>query len=156
MADVSLERVRLMEQRLDNMMARKAPELQGEPEHRYREIQSRSDEVLRSFSDAVSSPTFDESLDQYTRRCLTKVKNYSQRWKDADISYFRGPALAEVGAQIFDDAMKEIENPARVPAGELREVVKYDRTGRGTSRFIGDPEACWGPFKMPIRLWRPR
>jgi hypothetical protein len=42
-------------------------------------------------------------------------------------------------------------------AGRLTEVIETDRTGRQISRFYGDPELVWGPFKMPSRLiasWR--
>jgi hypothetical protein len=38
---------------------------------------------------------------------------------------------------------------ALAPEGMLTEHFETDRTGRKISRFTGDPEACWAPFKMP-------
>lgn len=36
-------------------------------------------------------------------------------------------------------------------SGQLVELFVTDRTGRKISRFVGDPEACWGQFKAPLR-----
>jgi hypothetical protein len=63
------------------------------------------------------------------------------------LSNLAADALAVAEHAIYSDAIAVARNPATVPEGTLREVIETDVTGRRISRFIGSPEACWGPFK---------
>jgi hypothetical protein len=59
--------------------------------------------------------------------------------------------LDQIVSQIYADALTAAASPSSVPAGMLREQIEPDRTGRRITRFVGDPESCWGVFKQPVR-----
>jgi hypothetical protein len=115
-------------------------------------VQMKADPVYQAFGDG-SAPRFvsGESLTDYQRRLLTKYKGHSKHWKDVDLAKADSAVLGVAEAQIYADAMLAAAAPSSVPVGTLREIVDTDRTGRRISKFIGDAEACWSPFKQPLR-----
>ena len=50
---------------------------------------------------------------------------------------------------IYADAMTTAISPADVPAGQLREMVSIDTTGRKITNFVGDPRAWMQGFAGP-------
>jgi hypothetical protein len=121
-------------------------------EGHFRNVQSRAERIFRAFDDSAPVYVSGETLVDYRRRLCNKLKQFSQRWKYADIGAFPvGPTLDLAEEQIYSDAVQAINDPSRVPAGQLLEITETDRTGRHFSRFIGDPEATWSPFKSPVR-----
>jgi hypothetical protein len=127
---------------------------QSQPEHLYRDVQSRAETVLQALGDSAPPPAIvqGESLQSYRRRLADRLRVHSPRWGGhVALDHFSGAALDEVENQIYADALAASRDPARVPAGTLRESIEVDRTGRRITRFVGDPENCWGAFKMPIK-----
>jgi len=118
----------------------------------YIDAQMKADAVFQAFGDG-HAPRYvnGEALPDYQRRLLTKYKGHSAHWKDVDLSKVDASVLGVAQAQIYADAMLAASAPSSVAAGTLRESIETDRTGRRISKFVGDPEACWGPFKQPRR-----
>ncbi|HEY6922803.1 MAG TPA: hypothetical protein VI653_04985 [Steroidobacteraceae bacterium] len=115
--------------------------------------QSRCERVAQAFGDSAGAPRWlsGETLPQYQRRLLGSYKQHSAAWKDKDLTKVDASVLDIAETQIYADAMTAAIRPANVAAGTLIERVETDRTGRKISKFSGDPEACWGPFKQPAR-----
>lgn len=59
------------------------------------------------------------------------------------------PGTALTSEQI--SALDREQRAGRLDAQPLREVIETDRTGRRTSRFYGDPGACWNMFSGRLR-----
>lgn len=115
--------------------------------------QSKAERVHQAFGDAAGAPrwTQGEKIDQYRRRLLSAFKKHSKAWAEVDLAPFVGKALDVVEDQVYADSITAAKNPTDIGPGMLRESVTVDATGRRISRFYGDPEACWGPFKQPLR-----
>ena len=62
---------------------------------------------------------------------------------EAPAAFFQKPLPAKSPAQQLQDREHA--------AGTVREVIEIDRAGRRISRFYGDPEAVWAPFKQVPR-----
>ena len=60
------------------------------------------------------------------------------------------PQVARLEQQLRK-AKSDAAFAAKATPGQLVEELVIDPTGRRISRFHGDPEACWGPFKQPGR-----
>ena len=120
---------------------------------RFVDAQVKADRVAQAFGDSAGAPRWQqgETLPQYQRRLLGKFKAHSASWKDKDLTKVDASVLDIAENQIYADAMAVAMNPATIGPGMLREEVQTDRTGRRITRFHGDPEACWGPFKQPGR-----
>ncbi|MGB9428966.1 MAG: hypothetical protein WCC11_03675 [Gammaproteobacteria bacterium] len=93
----------------------------------------------------------DESLRDYRLRLLKPYKNFSKDWRQANLSDTHDPT-------VLDNAEKDIYRCATAAATSnetfpnmLRAVNIKDATGRLITKFYGDPEHCWGPFKLPVR-----
>ncbi|HUN27392.1 MAG TPA: hypothetical protein VMU67_13885 [Steroidobacteraceae bacterium] len=69
---------------------------------------------------------------------------------------------AATSAVVAPDAFFETPQPRKSDAqreqdrlynsGELKEIVRIDRSGRRISYFLGDPAAWLGPFSYPSKL----
>jgi hypothetical protein len=126
----------------------------SEPDSKFHEIYSRWAPPLEALGDAAPLPAqaAGETTELYRKRCIEIGAKHSQRWPRLDASRFAGgPSLDQLETQILEDVQKAVYDPSTVPAGTLREVVQTDRTNRRITRFVGDPENCWGAFKMPIK-----
>jgi hypothetical protein len=60
------------------------------------------------------------------------------------------PQIAQLERQLAR-ARTDAALAAKATPGTLVEEIVFDATGRRISRFHGDPEVCWGPFKQPGR-----
>jgi colicin import membrane protein len=109
--------------------------------------QVQADRVYHAFGDSAPRWMAGEALPSYQRRLLVKVQKHSKAWKDKELSQLHDSVLDVAETQIYADALSVAMSPSSVTAGTLREVVETDRAGRRISKFFGDPEACWGPFK---------
>jgi hypothetical protein len=122
-------------------------------EREYRRAQSKADAVAQLFGDAAPRWLEGERLSQYRGRLLRPYQKYSPAWRDVPLPSFPSDkALDVVEDQVYAAAKKEAAAPTNVPAGQLVERITTDDTGRRVKKFYGDPEACWGAFKMPSRL----
>jgi hypothetical protein len=114
--------------------------------------QSKAQRVAQAHGDSAPSPVQGETLMQYRTRLLTPFQPHSPTWSRVRLSALAPDALSVAENAIYSDSLVAAHNPATVAEGTLREIVEADATGRRISRFIGHPEACWGPFKQPARL----
>jgi hypothetical protein len=115
--------------------------------------QSKAERVFQAFGDSAGAPRWmqGETLDQYRRRLIAEFKKHSKGWADVDLSVFSGKALDTVESQVYADAVTASRTTADLAPGTLRMTINEDETGRRIRRFFGDPEACWAPFKQPLR-----
>ena len=112
------------------------------------EAQSRAERIYQAFGDSAPSAVRGESLLQYRARLANKVKQHSAQWKSIDLTTLKDESVLNVAeTQIYADAYSAARSPVHIGAGKLHEVKETDRTGRHISRFYGDPEECWAPFK---------
>lgn len=119
----------------------------------YVAAQVKCERVAQAFGDSEGAPRWmnGETLPQYQRRLLGKYQGHSVSWKGKDLSKVDASVLDVAETQIYADAMSAAIRPAGITEGVLIERTEQDRTGRKISKFSGDPEACWGPFKLPSR-----
>lgn len=119
----------------------------------FTDAQVRAERVAQAFGDSEGAPRWvnGESLSDYQRRLLGKYKPHSVHWKDKDLMKVDASVLDIAESQIYADAMTAASAPTTVVAGTLREHTTTDITGRRITRFIGDPEVTWSPFKQAIR-----
>jgi len=111
----------------------------------------RAERVAMVFGDSAPRPMDGEPVADYQRRLLRPYLKFSPTWNGRDLSRLPGSILEIVERQVYSDAIAASTNPAVIGRGQLVERFETDRTGRRISRFYGDPEACWGPFKQPTR-----
>ena len=123
---------------------------------RCRKEQARADLVYREHGRMAPPPVAGERFTDYQSRLLEPMQRYSDTWKAVKLREVAvQPAALKVAADaIYADAVREARSPRHVPEGTLREIKRQDQGGREVSEFYGDPEACWGPFKMPPRQAR--
>lgn len=138
--------------RLDEMSRKMTPKPETEVAL-FTAAQVQADAVYQAFNDASAPRWIDgETLPAYVRRLATKYKEHSRTFKDVDLAAINDAvALDAVVKVIYTDALAVSSSPSLIPAGQLRERITSDRTGRRISRFEGDTESCWGPFKQPVR-----
>lgn len=115
--------------------------------------QVKAERVAQAFGDSEGAPRWmnGESLPDYQRRLLSKYKAHSAAWKDKDLARVDASVLDVAETQIYADAITAASAPSSIVAGTLREQVTTDRTGRRITRFHGDTEVAWAPFKQPVR-----
>ncbi len=121
---------------------------------RFIDAQMKAERVAQTFGDSAGAPRWanGETLAQYQRRLASKYKGHSPAWKDKDLAKLDASVLDVVADQIYADAIAAAINPANIERGTLMERTETDRTNRRITKFFGDPEACWGPFKQPVRI----
>jgi hypothetical protein len=142
--------IKSLEKQIADLNRRIPVELAEEDRAHFVEAQSKAERVAQAFGDSAGAPRWlsGETLAQYRRRLVSKYKQHSPAWKEVDLSPFADKALDTVEMQVYADAMNAAIRPATFTEGTLIERIETDRTGRKISKFSGDPEACWGPFKQ--------
>lgn len=108
--------------------------------------------LAHALGDELPTPLHGESATEHRQRVLGTFQRHSPDWSAVNLRRLKGAALDTAERQIYAAANAAARDPGTVPAGTLREIVETDPTGRRITRFIGDPEACWGPFKSPSRI----
>jgi hypothetical protein len=78
-----------------------------------------------------------ETPDSYRRRIATRLQQHAPSLKDINVRDTGGSAFDLVEKQIYAEARREAERPTNIPDGELRQVTKYDATGRPSYEFYG-------------------
>lgn len=116
------------------------------------DAQSKAERVAQAFGDSAPRWTSSENELQYRVRLLGKFKPHSKEWREVDLGKLGADALAIAENKIYADAWDAAIRPASVEGGVLREVTETDRTGRKITRFYGDTDVCWAPFKQVPRL----
>jgi hypothetical protein len=87
-----------------------------------------------------------ESIDAYRRRLASKVQEIAPSMKNINVQDARGSAFDLIERQIYAEARREAERPSNIPAGEMREMRKFDDTGRPFIEWHGHPSNWMDQF----------
>lgn len=112
------------------------------------EAQQMWDGVAQQFGERASRPMDGETLNTYNRRHVVRFQKHSPRWKDMDFAALPSTVMQVAMPDIRADAT-EAAKRGLIGQPELREIVRYDRTGRKISEFIGDIAVTLAPFRLP-------
>jgi hypothetical protein len=117
----------------------------------YYEQQEKTDDVLRLHNRSAPRAMDGESIDAYRRRLASKVQEIAPSMKNINVQDARGSAFDLIERQIYAEARREAERPSNIPAGEMREMRKFDDTGRP---FIGMgiPRTGWISLAMALNV----
>jgi hypothetical protein len=120
--------------RLESLMKPKSDD-----EHAaFADAQARADAVFNGFGQRAPRPLEGEAIVDYRKRLATKLKGYSQVWKNVKLSALPEEAFTVAETQVYSDAVAAAINPTDLEAGELRQVTKTDpTTGVRTIVFYG-------------------
>jgi hypothetical protein len=111
-----------------------------EPTEKYVEAQERADEILRLKNQTAPRWLDGENLETYERRLASRIQPYSPNAKDVNLNRATGSAFQVLRNQIYEDAIKEASHPTQFTSkDELREITKYDQSGRPYKEFFRPP-----------------
>lgn len=142
----------VLRRELDDIKRRLPVELSEEDRAKFVDAQVKADSVAQKFGKNAPRAQNGETLMGYRKRLLREFQPHSSAWKNADLTKINDSAtLATIEAQVYADAASAALNPAFDGEPGLREIKEMDRAGRNISKFYGSAEACWAPFKTPVR-----
>jgi hypothetical protein len=124
-------------------------ETYAEREKNVQEARARLDEAIQPFNRSAPRPFTDENAELYRKRTLPIVQQYAPNYQDVKVDDARGSAFDLLEKQIYDDARQEAHRPTNIPDGELRQVTRYDASGRPYYDFFGSPRAWMDNFAAP-------
>jgi hypothetical protein len=124
-------------------------ETYAEREKNVQEARARLDEAIQPFDRAAPRPFTDENAELYRKRTLPIVQQYAPNYQDVKVDDARGSAFDLLEKEIYDDARQEAHRPTNIPDGELRQVTRYDASGRPYYDFFGSPRAWMDNFAAP-------
>lgn len=120
------------------------------------DAQMRAEPVFQAFGDTNGAPRWlaGETTMAYRKRLVGAYKDKSTAWKGVDLDKIVDEvSLANIEKAVFHDALVVAQTAITDSASPtLRAVKTADETGRQITRFYGNPEACWGPFKHRGKL----
>ena len=123
----------------------------AEKEKGVQEARAEYHELLAPFNRPAPTPFPDESREQYKLRALPIVQSVVPGFEDLKIDqYLREPNFNFIEKQIQEAARREARHPTKIPDGELREVTKYDQSGRPFKEFHGRPSSWMNHFTTGI------
>jgi hypothetical protein len=117
-----------------------------EKETQIQETRAKYQEALQPFNRPVPQPFPEETHDEYRRRALPILQNYAPGMQDVKVHDARGSAFDMIEKQTFDAARREAQRPTMVPEGELREIKRFDQSGRVSYESFGKPSAWLSQF----------
>jgi hypothetical protein len=100
-------------------------------------IYESADDIFKSHRQSPPRYMEGETSDSYRKRIATRLQQHTPGLKDINLRDTRGSAFDLVEKQIYAEARREAERPSNVPDGELREMRKFDETGRPFYEFHG-------------------
>jgi hypothetical protein len=110
-------------------------------------IKNRVAEVFKLHGTVPPEPRFNEGPVPYRARALSAAQTLLPRnhvWSGVNIARQPERALDSIERALVHDRVAAF----KAPTGPLREMTETcPRTGRATTKFFGDPEECWKPFK---------
>jgi hypothetical protein len=114
-------------------------------------IKARAVPYFQRHGTVPPEPNFGEDPARYQRRMLSLAQSVSAPghvWAGQNLAKQSDAALNAIERSLFHDR-------AEFKPGELVEYnAACSRTGRVITRFEGDQEVCWGPFKQQPRRAR--
>jgi hypothetical protein len=105
-----------------------------------------ADDLLKPFNQFAPRYMEGETVDGYRKRLAGRVQQHAPSLKDINLRESVGTAFNLIEKQIYDEARREAVRPTTIPDGEMREMRKFDDTGRPFIEFHGSPKAWLGDF----------
>jgi hypothetical protein len=96
-----------------------------------------ADVVLRPFNQFAPRYMEGETPAGYQKRLAARVQRHAPSMQNINLRESVGTAFNMIEKQIYDEARREAQRPTNIPDGELRQVTKYDATGRPFYEFYG-------------------
>src|ERR1700722_19294628 len=87
-----------------------------------------------------------ESETAYRRRLAESLQQHAPNCQDFNVRHSTGTAFDVLEKQIKADAQREAARPTNIPEGTLRQVTKYDQSGRPFYEFFGSPSSWLKDF----------
>jgi hypothetical protein len=100
----------------------------------------------------TSAPAFldREPTDHYRKRLMTKAAPFvAADLQEVKTDHLYGSALDHYEQRYFESAAAEAARPTNIPEGALKQVTKYDQSGRPFYEFFGSPRAWLDQFSAP-------
>jgi hypothetical protein len=94
-----------------------------------RRYQAYYDEALRDVGMRAPQPILGQTVNDYRRETLRTLKKtflQNHEFRKVNMRGLPADALQGFEPQVLKAAVKEANNPANVPKGELKQIVKYD------------------------------
>jgi hypothetical protein len=105
-------------------------------------IYENADDLFRPYNRSPPRYMENETTISYRKRLATGLQQHTPGLKNINVRDTRGSAFDLIEKQIHDEARREADRPSNIPDGELREMRKFDATGRPFYEFHGHPR-CW-------------
>jgi hypothetical protein len=105
-----------------------------------------ADDLLKPFNQSAPRYMEGETADGYRKRLASRVQQHAPSMKGINLRESIGTAFQLIEKQIYDEARREAVRPTTIPEGEMRELKRYDATGRPFLEFHGHPSAWLGDF----------
>jgi hypothetical protein len=105
-----------------------------------------ADDLLKPFNQFAPRYMEGETVDGYRKRLAGRVQQHAPTLKDINLRESVGTAFNLIEKQIYDEARREAVRPTTIPDGEMRELKRYDATGRPFTEFHGSPKAWLGDY----------
>jgi hypothetical protein len=113
-------------------------------------VYDRAEKLGQLHNVPIAPPMPGENLESFTARAFTPFRQFSQSWKNTDLSSLcgAGPALTNIVNDIAHDAERAIDS-----SPELRQVNIVDPySGQRRITWRGDPDGkMWHQFANPLR-----
>jgi hypothetical protein len=88
-----------------------------------------------------------EPIDHYKKRLMTKAAPFvASDLQEVKVDHLYGSALNHYEQRYLESAAAEAARPTNVPEGSLKQVTKYDQSGRPYYEFFGSPSAWMNDF----------
>jgi hypothetical protein len=110
------------------------------------EIQEHADDVLKAFHKSALRSVDGETENSYRKRLAARIQQHAHSMKDINLREATGSAFDLIEKQIYDEARREAARPSNIPAGEMREMRKFDATGGPFYEWHGHPSNWMDQF----------
>jgi hypothetical protein len=100
-------------------------------------IQANADDLLRMHNRSARRPLDGETPMSYRRSLAGEIQQVTPNMKNINLREAVGTAFDLIEKQIYDEARREAQRPSNIPDGELREMRKFDASGRPFYEFYG-------------------
>ena len=122
------------------------------------ERETLNDQTRRKWDEAVFGPSGrptpryldTDNNDHYRKRLMDAARSLvSTDLQKVETKDLYGSTLEHFEQRYFDSAKAEAQRPTNIPDGELRQVTKYDASGRPFYEYWGSPRAWIDQFSAP-------
>jgi hypothetical protein len=117
-----------------------------------------NDQTRRKWDEAVFGPSGrptpryldTDNNDHYRKRLMDAARPLvSEELQKVRTQDLYGSTLEHFEQQYFESAKAEAQRPTNIPDGTLKEVTKYDQSGRPFYEYFGSPRAWIDTFAGP-------